>query len=394
MKEIRDILAAYDVAKAEGRDAVLATVVHVEGSSYRKPGARMLVTDDGRLTGAISGGCLEGDALRKALMVLADGRSRLVTYDTSDEDDFTLGVQLGCNGVIHILIEPIIAKDSNNPVMLLRRLISNRSSAVLVTLFSLKDKVNNQAGTCLLADSRDNSWGAVPASLEQYVRADMAVVANARQSMIKTYTSGDIAYTAFVEWHPPVIHLVVAGAGNDAFPLVTLSEMLGWTITVTDGRNTHANTTRFSSGCNVVVSKPEALLQQMSIDEYTVAVLMSHNYNYDLAMLRYLVNSPVSYIGMLGPRKKYERMKDQLADEGQALTAEQESRIYAPVGLDIGAESPEEIAVSVIAEISAVFASRKGGYLREMATPIHDRASQEVRQQHISPEQKPVHHEK
>ena len=118
-----------------------------------------------------------------------------------------------------------------------------------------------------------------------------------------------------------MIHLVVAGAGNDAFPLVTLSEMLGWEITVTDGRNTHANTTRFSSGCNVVVSKPEALLQQMTMDEYTVAVLMSHNYNYDLALLRYLVTSPVSYIGMLGPRKKFERMKEQLEEEGQPLTA-------------------------------------------------------------------------
>ena len=179
------MLGEFDIAKAEGRDAVLATVVHVEGSSYRKPGARMLVTDDGKLTGAMIGGCLEGNGFRKALMVLADGRSRLVTYDTSDEDDFTLGVQLGCNGIIHILIEPIHAKDPHNPIMLLRRLVSNRKAAVLVTLFSLQDKISNQAGTCLLADSNGNSHGSVPATLEPYVRSDMETVSTGRRSIIK-----------------------------------------------------------------------------------------------------------------------------------------------------------------------------------------------------------------
>ena len=111
MKEIRDIIKAYDEAQKQGKRTALATVVHLEGSSYRRPGARMLVTDDGEMTGAISGGCLEGDALRKALLVLSQQQSRLVTYDTSDEDDAKLGVQLGCNGIVRILFEPI---DTNN----------------------------------------------------------------------------------------------------------------------------------------------------------------------------------------------------------------------------------------------------------------------------------------
>src|ERR1700690_16126 len=136
MKEIREIIKAYDVAKNAGKKAALAAVVHLNGSSYRRPGARMLVTDEGELTGAISGGCLEGDALRKAMMVLSQQKSKLVTYDTSDEDDATIGIQLGCAGVIQVLFEPINESDTDNPIRLLSKAIATRQKAVLVTLFS------------------------------------------------------------------------------------------------------------------------------------------------------------------------------------------------------------------------------------------------------------------
>ncbi len=112
MKEIREIIKAYETATKAGKKSALASVVHLNGSSYRRPGARMLVTDEGELTGAISGGCLEGDALRKAMMVLSQQKSKLVTYDTNDEDDATIGIQLGCAGVIQVLFEPINENDS------------------------------------------------------------------------------------------------------------------------------------------------------------------------------------------------------------------------------------------------------------------------------------------
>src|SRR6476661_9699114 len=137
-KEIVDIVAAFKEAEKHGRKSALATVVHVEGSSYRRPGARMLVEDNGKLTGAISGGCLEGDALRKALLAIEQKQNKLVTYNTLDEDDVQFGVQLGCNGIVHILFEPIIP-DENNPIALLEKCIEQRKNAVLVTLFSLKN---------------------------------------------------------------------------------------------------------------------------------------------------------------------------------------------------------------------------------------------------------------
>ena len=139
MKEIRNIILEYGkLAKAQ-RPAVLATLVHLEGSSYRRPGARMLVSDTGAITGAISGGCLEGDALQKALLVMSQQQSRIVTYDTMEDDD-AFGVGLGCNGIIHVLMEPVRTDDRMNPAELLRKATAVRQKSVLVTLFRLADK--------------------------------------------------------------------------------------------------------------------------------------------------------------------------------------------------------------------------------------------------------------
>ncbi|MEQ1800228.1 MAG: XdhC family protein, partial [Lacibacter sp.] len=146
-KEINEIIAAYKRAQQKGNKTALATVVYVEGSSYRRPGARMLVEDDGRMTGAISGGCLEGDALRKALLAIHQQQNKLVTYNTLDEDDVEFGVQLGCNGIVHILFEPIDSEDENNPIALLERSQLFRKETVLVTLFSLHNFHGHQPGT-------------------------------------------------------------------------------------------------------------------------------------------------------------------------------------------------------------------------------------------------------
>src|ERR1700709_2472136 len=140
MKEINDIIRAFDEAQQQGSQTALATVVHVDGSSYRRPGAGMLVTDEGQLTGAISGGCLEGDALRKALYVMNQQKSMLVTYDTMDEDDARMGIGLGSNGMIQVLIEPVDTANPHHPIALLKAIAATRQKAVLVTLFSLQNR--------------------------------------------------------------------------------------------------------------------------------------------------------------------------------------------------------------------------------------------------------------
>ncbi|HEY5967058.1 MAG TPA: XdhC/CoxI family protein [Chitinophagaceae bacterium] len=374
MKEIRDIIKAFDEAQKLGKQTALATVVHVEGSSYRRPGARMLIEDDGQLTGAISGGCLEGDALRKALLVRTEKRSRLVTYDTTDDDDAKFGVGLGCNGIIQVLIEPIDVSNPNNPIQYLKKVNEKRQGAALVTLFSLQDRKDPQYGTCLLLKEDGDLVQHVPV-LKDVLLADANEALIIQNSCFKNYTSDDHNITAFIEVIKPPVSIIIIGAGNDVVPVVNTADILGWETTVVDGRANYAKQERFVSACQVLVAKPENVLEQISIDEHSVFLLMTHNYNYDMAMLRQLLGKNVAYIGMLGPKKKRERMLNELKDEGLNFTELQLSVLHSPVGLDIGAETAEEIALSILSEIKAFFANKDVQSLRTIKEVIHPRSA-------------------
>jgi xanthine dehydrogenase accessory factor len=371
MKEIHDIVEAYQQARKQGRQAALATVVLVEGSAYRRAGARMLITEDGQLTGAISGGCLEGDALRKARLVMAQQQPMLVTYDTMDDDDAKLGVGLGCNGIIHILIEPIHPQNTNNPIALLSIALSKRQNVVLVTLFSLQNRKAAQPGTCLLlTDSGAVNTGLSDIGLKNTLTIDALQALQTGQSQTKTYFT-DNEYIGFVEYIRPVIALVIIGAGNDAVPLTKMANVLGWDVTLVDGRANYAQAERFPDAKQIIIAKPEQVLAQVTLDERTVMVLMTHNYNYEINLLKQLLPLQLSYIGILGPKKKLDRMLDELEDGGMQISTEQLQNVYGPVGLDIGSEGPEEIALSIVAEIKAVLSNRKGYSLKEKAMGIH-----------------------
>jgi xanthine dehydrogenase accessory factor len=364
MKEILAILDSYELAKTAGKRAALATVVRVEGSSYRRPGAKMLITDDGLLTGAISGGCLEGDALRKALSAINQLENKLVTYDTTDEDDAKFGVQLGCNGIVHILFEPIHSRSSNNPLVMLKELVAERRNAVLTTLFSLNGK--NQLGTVSLY-RKSKSLLATNLPVNE-LHLDSAEVLNNEHSIFKSYSD---ELEAFFEFIPPNLHLVIAGAGNDAQPLVSMASVLGWQITVLDGRPAYASLNRFPNADSVLITKPENVFDHVTIDPQTVFVLMTHNYNYDLALMPLIMSKDFSYLGMLGPKKKLERMYNELSDTGFLITEDMKAKIHGPVGLDIGAETAEEIALSIVAEIKAVMTGRSAKFLKDKKAPIH-----------------------
>jgi xanthine dehydrogenase accessory factor len=384
MKEIKDIIRAYDIAVAEGKETALATVVYLEGSSYRRPGARMLIVDDGQLTGAISGGCLEGDALQKALLVMAQKKARIVTYDTMDEDEATLGVGLGCNGVIQVLIEPVDHTDPDNPISFLRQVASERQKAVLITLFSLDDKKADQPGTCLLqVEHGVRRSKFIDSTLLKLLQENAKENFLLQKSAFHTYHSSVYNLRAFIEYIPPVISMVIIGAGNDVFPLVDMADIVGWETRVVDGRANYASRDRFTKACQVLVSKPEQVLEQIPVDEYTVFLLMTHNYNYDLAMLRALLGEKQTYVGVLGPKKKLDRMLRELKEAGVLLTDEKLSFVFGPVGLDIGAETAEEIALSIIAEIKSVFAGKQGQSLRKLEDSIHSREDTRIQERKL-----------
>jgi xanthine/CO dehydrogenase XdhC/CoxF family maturation factor len=371
MKEISEIVRAFDKAQVEGKRSALATVVHVEGSSYRRPGARMLVTDDGQLTGAISGGCLEGDALNKALFAINQQQNRLVTYDTTDDDDLQFGVQLGCNGIVHILFEPIDDTKAYHPIRLLRELIGKRRDAVLLTLFSLDRSAEQQGTSLLYAEGLVHS--ALPDGWQGAVMEDVKEAYDTNASAFKEFNHGEKSSGGFVEFIPRPPAIVIAGAGNDVLPLVDMLAMLGWHSTVVDGRPHYATARRFRKAEQVLVARPDQVLEQLTTDPQTLFLLMTHNYNYDLTLLKMLLTKGFHYIGILGPKKKLDRMLLELEADGLFLNAEQLATIHSPVGLDIGAETAEEIAVSIVAEIKAVLSRRSGGLLKEKQHPIHDR---------------------
>jgi len=370
MKELRDIIQAYDEATRQNKQTALATVVRVDGSSYRRPGARMLVTDEGKITGAISGGCLEGDALQKARFAMASGENKFATYDSTDEDDIQFGLHLGCNGVVYILFEPIKKDDPLNPLELLRRISDAGEDAVLVTMFSLRGM---QPGTRLLY-LKNNLQSSLPEAVQGLLAGPVSAVFAEKQPALLEVDINDTCCSAFIEWIGRPVSVVVAGAGNDIQPFVEIAAMMGWLVTVVDGRFNYARTERFPKALHVLYSRPPDILHQIKTDGQTVYLLMSHNYNYDLGFLKQIVEQEFAYIGLLGPAQKRDRMLSDLQDQGIHLNEDQLSKIHGPTGLDIGAENAMEIAVSIVAEVKAFLSARSGGLLKMKKESIHNRS--------------------
>ncbi len=376
MKDFKAILAAYSkIGPAE--TAALATVVKVRGSSYRSPGARMLITGDGRWFGSISGGCLEGDALRKARRVMSEGKPVTVTYDTGEESNQNLGIGLGCNGVIDVLIEPIQTNVTKSPVDLFVKLAGLQEPMALATLFS-----GPASGDKTLIDVSGQPHSTFQDStLTDRVMPDLVEVFQTHRSGVKTYETADGPVEVFVELIQPSISLLIFGGGFDSRPVTTLASSLGWDVTVTDECVAHIAPVFFPAADRLSLCQREFIEREFKITPFTACVLMSHNYEYDRDVLRKLIDTPTPYIGILGPRKRFEKILEEFNVLGIQTTKAQLDRIHSPIGLDIGAEAPDEIAVAIVAEIQARFSNRSGGPLKNNSGPIHVRDGEEVYKQ-------------
>lgn len=369
MKEQQAILQAYARVDFQSRKAALATVVKVRGSSYRSPGARMLITDDGKWTGSISGGCLEGDALRKARLVMSEKRPIAITYDTREESNQNLGIGLGCNGVIDVLIEPVEPDDPNNPVVLFEKLVASKSPIAMATVIS----ASHIAEKLLLSDNGEIHHHFQHSGLTHQVFPDLMQLFTSGKSQVKTYPHEGQEVSVFLELIQPTISLLIFGGGFDARPVSQLAQSLGWKVTVTDECVAHIAPAFFPGAERVSLCAREFVDRDFDITRYTPCLLMSHNYEYDREVLKKLLKSPAPYIGILGPRKRFEKMVHEFSQEGITLSSEDFHRIHSPAGLDIGAETPDEIALSIIAEIQGKLANRSGGFLKYRPGPIHQR---------------------
>lgn len=363
MRELRDILTALEGLQRRGEAAALATVVRARGSTYRREGARLLVLPDGRTVGSISGGCLEGDVTEVAREVLQTGRPRLLTYDLTSDDDSVWGLGLGCNGAIDVFVERV----KEDAVTALRRAVEGRHAVAVVTVLSSPEG-RPEPGTRLTVPEEGPGEGSLgdPA-------LDGRVVELARRQLDsrKSTTLSVEGIQVFVEAVTPPLPLVICGAGHDAGPLVRMAHQLGWRVTVVDSRPAFAVRDRFPEADEVVLARDDEVVRVVPVDSHTCVVVMTHNFLHDVALLRGLLSTPARYIGLLGPRARTERLLAELETSGVRVDDAQRARLYAPVGIDIGAESPEEIALSILAEIQAVRAGRPVPSLRDRPGPIH-----------------------
>ena len=327
MKELQSILAA--LAQHQAKAAVLATLVRVEGSSYRRPGARLLLLEDGTRCGSISGGCLEDDVVTRAQAVLASGKPQTVVYDTTSENDLVWGTGLGCHGIVRVLLEKL------PPAPVWAAVLRANLSAGRDTLLAVGYDEPAALGTQLAADEK-NSAG------------------------------------IFLETVAPPTPLVIFGAGDDARPLSRFAKELGWHVTIADSRPGYVTAARFPEADEFAVGHSGSPTTGVALSPRTVAVIMTHRYKDDLPLLRALLPQPLAYLGLLGPKKRAERMLETLGHEGLRITAEMHARLHAPVGLDLGATTPETVALSILAEIQARLGGRTPIHLRERTAPIHD----------------------
>ncbi len=371
MREMRDMLGTLADLRARSERAAVATVVRVRGSTYRREGARLLIRADGHTVGSISGGCLEGDVAEVAREVIQSGRPRLVSYDLTSDDDAVWGLGLGCNGAIDVFVETTDGAGTDL-VTLLREPIEHRRTVALATVISAPEG-GLRIGARLFVPEE----GAVEGSVgdrgldARTVAAARTQIAQGRSLVVPVDLPAGRG-EVFIEVVAPPVPLLICGAGHDALPMARLAHELGWWVMVADSRPAFATRERFPWADEVILAEDHDVAQKARIDRRTFVVLMTHNFLHDLAILRGLLTTPARYIGLLGPRARTERLLGDLAKEGVALTDAQRVRLWGPVGLDLGAETPEEIAVSILTEMLAVQNGRSVASLRDRRGPIHD----------------------
>ena len=382
MKDLQNIVRRARELDKEGLCYVLATVVQTSGSVYRGPGTRMLIEENLRSLGTISGGCLEGDLHENASEVFTEGTPRLLHYDATSEDDILWGTGLGCNGTIDILLEKLPrAENYHYPDLLYDSALGNQRG-VLISVFAVAGETTAAPGQHLVLDEKGNATDDIADRQQREValaaaRASLAELDHTHLPVVPGRTQhcewAQCQASLLIEPLLPPITFYIFGAGYDALPLAHFAADLGWRVTVSDHRPSYADYERFPQAQRVLLTQPGHLPADLSFDSRSAAVIISHNYLQDQALLSGLIDTPLAYLGILGPRERTQRLLAELEREGAPVTDTERNRLFSPIGLDIGAETAEAIALSILGEVQAVLTGRKGGKLRDHLGPIHDR---------------------
>ncbi|MDT5121458.1 MAG: xanthine dehydrogenase accessory factor [Acidobacteriota bacterium] len=381
MNELQAIVDVYQKACARGERMALATVVSVEGSAYRRPGARMLITESGQTVGTISGGCLESDVMERAAQVVETGVPRVIEYDTRGNEDIVWGLGLGCNGVVRVLLESLHEGSYGaRSLQFINDCLHARRRGVMATIIHKSQTTNGESGEYKIGERfivgddefNNNDQALAAGEFVSDISEDARKALMDGRSVMRSYESNTSQTEIFFDVIEPPRPLIVFGAEQDAKPLVRLAHTLGWHATIVDTRARRATTERFNEADAVVLCRAEDVAAQVSLTPDTAVVVMTHNYLHDVDLLRVLLPASLSYLGILGPKERTTKLLQELHTHGSVFTNTQLARLHSPIGIDIGAETPEEIALAIIAEIKAACALRRGGFLRDRNAPIHD----------------------
>jgi xanthine/CO dehydrogenase XdhC/CoxF family maturation factor len=353
-KETSELLARAASLEETGRPAALATVVAISGSAYRRPGAKFLVEQAGETSGSISGGCLEADVREVALGVMRENAPRLLHYDTGSDDQTVWGLGLGCSGSVDVFVQAIApGREAFGRV---RELLAGDKPFVVSTVIKGSD-----AGGVLVFDSESaQAGGTGDAGLDGEIAANSRALLSRRETKIYTAGSSEV----FTEVLVPPPHLIIFGAGDDAIPLCRYASDAGFRVAVVDHRGGYLSAPRFPQALRLVLRRPEEGTASLALGPNTYTIVKTHSFAHDREWVRQLLPSGVPYIGIVGPRARTAELLSQIG-------AASRERVFGPVGLDLGAEGPEQVALAIVAELLAVRSAREPWSLRVKEGAIH-----------------------
>lgn len=345
-----NLLAFFRERASREQPLVLATVIETRGSTYSKAGGQMIIDSDGNFCGMLSGGCLEGDLVERARQVMRAGRADIATYDLAADDELW-GLGVGCDGTMRVLLQPLTAATGYQPFAAIADVLSGHQSADLALVVS-SDSTKIEAGAGVLF--RNGGWQAfgVGDAMAQAIRRALGDVSSGGLRQVETAEGGcTILLTPITP--PPA--LLLLGAGPDSEPVVRFAAELGWRCTVFDHRPAYVKIRAFPEATRVLCSPVDELKGHLRLDEFDVAIVMSHHLASDRSYLCQLATSDIGYIGLLGPIGRRRRLLDDLGELAGAL----EDRLHGPAGLDLGGRGPGPIALSIIAEMQQFLSQRR-----------------------------------
>lgn len=358
MLEIRNIISEYDSIDHTSVKVALASVVNVQQSAYRRIGARMLVQSNGMWLGGISGGCLEGDALKKSQNAIFKNEPSIVVYDTTEDDELQIGVGLGCKGRVEVLITPIDPNDPNNEIELLRSILRNEQPSILAKVIS---KDSPHLAKCKILNQENQLFDIPVIKMENAI----SKTKEKKSPQLFYFKTEENEFSILLEFVRPETRLIIVGDNYDVHAMTNIAKTLGWEVWIVG---------RIKKLSKQLANKVEKIIpfeeyNKIKIHEYSAIILMSHDYKWDKTILQHVTKLKPSYLGILGPKTRFKKMIYEL----NMPELESTNFIHSPTGLEIGAESPEEISLSIAAEILAIFREKKGTFLKLKEGSIHPR---------------------